>query len=92
MRGQQGSLPSSFTSVHLSRGALSHCSSVSSEAKSKTWARCVDERGQESLVRDMNSMVLVLHLSVASWLLYMPAGAKMEDGIHSQSYTPDQFN
>lgn len=56
MRGQQGSLPSSFTSVHLSRGALSHCSSLSSEAKSKTWARCVDECGQESLVRDNHEL------------------------------------
>lgn len=49
----------------------------------------MDECRQESLVRDMNSMVLVLHPLVASWLLSMSAGAKMEDGVHSESYTPD---
>lgn len=52
----------------------------------------MDECGQENLVGDMNSMILVLHLLVASWLLSVSTGAKMEDGIHSESYTPGQFN
>lgn len=53
--------------MHLARGALSQmflC--VFWRQRARVGPVGVDECGQESLVRDMNSMVLILHLLVAS--------------------------